>query len=174
MTLLLLLLLLASGWGPLVSGKGSGTDNDRFFERGSEVIKMRTKKDWKKLEDSNFAWVVAFYRESCGFCALLRPEWDEAAADLKRYVRIAAVDVEDHKTGGAQLSSYVTGRYSFQIEGVPTIKTFVPLTRSSNFIKRSRKICFCKRNFKRLRFLRDGRNVDYLIKPSAGDVRVQN
>jgi len=26
--------------------------------------------------------------------ALLRPEWDEAAADLKRYARIGAIDVE--------------------------------------------------------------------------------
>ena len=42
--------------------------SDRFFERGSEVIKMTSKKDWKQLEKSNFAWVVAFYRESCGYC----------------------------------------------------------------------------------------------------------
>ena len=101
-----------------------------------QVIKMRSKADWAKVEKSNFSWVVAFYRESCGFCALLRPEWDNAAAELKRYVRIAAVDVEDHKTGGAQLSSYITGRYSFQIEGVPTIKTFVPTTRAGSKGKR--------------------------------------
>ena len=99
---------------------------ERFFDAPSEVIKLHTKKDWAKLEKSNFAWVVAFYREGCGYCALLRPEWDEAATSLKRYVRIGAVDVERSR----DLASYAQQRYGFQVEGVPTIKTFVPMTRA--------------------------------------------
>ena len=44
---------------------------------------MKTEKDFKALEKSNFFWIVAFYRESCGFCALLRPvppPWRSPAA----------------------------------------------------------------------------------------------
>eukprot|EP01044_Picomonas_judraskeda_P004155 COSAG03_NODE_359_length_8596_cov_31.313758_10_plen_324_part_00 len=95
---------------------------ERFFDSPSEVIKMTKRSDWAKLEKSNFAWVVAFYREGCGYCALLRPEFDEAAAELKRYARIGAIDVERSR----ELASYVQQRYGFQVEGVPTIKTFVP------------------------------------------------
>lgn len=83
---------------------------------------MSKRSEWAKLEKSNFAWVVAFYREGCGFCALLRPEFDEAATELKRYARIGAIDVERSR----DLASYVQQRYGFQVEGVPTIKTFVP------------------------------------------------
>ena len=99
--------------------------SERFFDPPSEVIVLKTRSDWSKLEKSNFAWVVAFYRESCGFCALLRPEWEEAATSLKRYVRIAAVDVERSR----ELTGYAQQRYNFQVEGVPTIKTFVPLVK---------------------------------------------
>jgi thiol-disulfide isomerase/thioredoxin len=94
----------------------------RAVDSPSEVIKMTKKSEWAKLEKSNFAWTVAFYREGCGYCALLRPEFDEAAADLKRYARIGAIDVERSR----DLASYVQQRYGFQVEGVPTIKTFVP------------------------------------------------
>ena len=96
--------------------------DERFFDSPSEVIKISKRSEWAKLEKSNFAWIVAFYREGCGYCALLRPEFDEAAAELKRYARIGAVDVERSR----DLASYVQQRYGFQVEGVPTIKTFVP------------------------------------------------
>ncbi len=95
---------------------------ERFFDSPSEVIKISKRSEWAKLEKSNFAWIVAFYREGCGYCALLRPEFDEAAAELKRYARIGAVDVERSR----DLASYVQQRYGFQVDGVPTIKTFVP------------------------------------------------
>ena len=43
--------------GGLVAADRVKPRDDRFFERGSEVIKMTSKKDWKALEESNFAWV---------------------------------------------------------------------------------------------------------------------
>jgi thiol-disulfide isomerase/thioredoxin len=118
------LLLLLAAAAPQPSRAAAGYD-ERFFAKPSEVIVLKTRKDWAALEKSNFAWVVAFYREGCGYCALLRPEWETAATQLKRYVRIAAVDVERSR----ELAGYAQQRYGFKVEGVPTIKTFTPLTK---------------------------------------------
>ena len=150
-SLLCLLLLAACSAAPAAAGKGKGKSK-KYFEFGTEVVKMKSPKDFRQLEKSDYLWIVAFYRESCGcralpialsracplllpradarplrcavlrraapcchcrrrcfvlppllattlhcclrFCALLRPEWEAAATDLKRYVKVAAVDVE--------------------------------------------------------------------------------
>ena len=111
--LLALALLLAvpteSGGGGKKQRKGN---NNKFFEFGTEVVKMKTQKDFRQLEKSDSLWIVAFYRESCGFCALLRPEWEKAATDLKRYVNVAAVDVEGTQ-GERELAGFISQRYSF-------------------------------------------------------------
>ena len=36
--------------------------------------------------NSEFLWVVEFYREGCGYCQLLTPEWEKVAANLKHMV----------------------------------------------------------------------------------------
>ncbi len=50
----------------------------------------------------------------CGHCKNLAPEWKKAAAALKGFVKVGAVDVDTHKEMG--------GRFS--IQGFPTIKVF--------------------------------------------------
>ena len=47
---------------------------------------------------SSFLWIVAFYREGCGYCVLLEPELARAATELRRLVRFGAVDVERHRS----------------------------------------------------------------------------
>ncbi|KAK3238485.1 hypothetical protein CYMTET_51508 [Cymbomonas tetramitiformis] len=95
-----------------------------FYEKGSDVITL-TKRNWKReVVESNFLHVVEFYREGCGYCQLLTPEWEKVAKNLKMLVRIGAVDTEKER----QLSSASEhGDPSNPINGVPTIKLFKPV-----------------------------------------------
>lgn len=94
-----------------------------FYESGSDTVALKTTKDFKeKVSNSSFLWVLQLYRESCGFCALLNPEYDKAASDLKHLVYFGAVDVEHHRN----LASAVQKKYNFQVSGVPTIKLLSP------------------------------------------------
>lgn len=94
-----------------------------FYESGSDVVALKTTKDFKdRVSNSSFLWVLELYREGCGFCALLHPEYDKAASDLKHLVYFGAVDVEHHRG----LASAVQKKYNFQVSGVPTIKVLTP------------------------------------------------
>ena len=69
--------------------------SDRFYEFGSNVIKLNDEKQFKReVSESNFLWAVEFYREGCGYCQLLTPVWEKVAEHLKNMVRVAAVDTE--------------------------------------------------------------------------------
>ena len=115
--LLLLLLLLAAA----VPSSRAG-----FFDKGSDVTKLRSRQQWKDVvTNSSFLWVVSFYREGCGFCVLLEPELDKAATKLKRMVRVGAVDVANTKEE-SELASAVSRRYGFEIKGVPSIQLILP------------------------------------------------
>ena len=117
--LFLLPLLLLVGFLPESCHAG-------FFDQGTDVIKIRSRAEWKDLvTNSSFLWIVSFYREGCGFCVLLEPELDKAATKLKRLVKVAAVDVANTKEE-SDLAAAVSRRYGFQVQGVPTIKAIVP------------------------------------------------
>ena len=69
--------------------------SDRFYEFGSNVIKINDEKQFKReVMESNYLWAVEFYREGCGYCQLLTPIWEKVAEHLKNLVRVAAVDTE--------------------------------------------------------------------------------
>merc|ERR1712232_93563 len=57
-----------------------------------------------------------------GFCALLEKENDKVATELKHIVYFAAIDVEQHR----QLAQAAQKKYSFQVEGVPTVVFLSP------------------------------------------------
>ena len=106
----LIVALLSSTAPPLVCA---------FFESGSDVTTIRNAAEWRdNVSNSSFLWIVAFYREGCGFCVLLEPEFAKAASSLKRLVHFGAVDVERHR----KVADAVSRKHGFQISGVPTIK----------------------------------------------------
>eukprot|EP00927_Polykrikos_kofoidii_P046119 TRINITY_DN40312_c0_g1_i1.p1 TRINITY_DN40312_c0_g1~~TRINITY_DN40312_c0_g1_i1.p1 ORF type:complete len:322 (+),score=54.45 TRINITY_DN40312_c0_g1_i1:60-968(+) len=94
-----------------------------FYEKGSDVVPLKTKADFRKhVSNSSFLWVLQLYREGCGFCKLLEAEYERAATDLKHIVYFGAIDVERHP----QLSAAVTKKYGFSVEGVPTVRLVSP------------------------------------------------
>lgn len=94
-----------------------------FYERGSDVVPLRTTKEFKeRVSNSSFLWVLQLYREGCGFCKLLEAEFEKVAADMKHIAYFGAIDTERH----AQLASKVTQKYAFKVEGVPTVVTLTP------------------------------------------------
>ncbi|CAK9086013.1 Putative protein disulfide-isomerase DDB_G0275025, partial [Durusdinium trenchii] len=96
-----------------------------FFEKGSDVHRIKTAQQWKeKVKNSNYLWIVAFYRESCGFCALLEPELEKVASELKHLIHFAGINVEKDP----KFTQQVVQKFNFQITGVPTIKVFSPIT----------------------------------------------
>ncbi len=73
----------------------SSKKSERFYEFGSNVIKLNDEKQFKReVMDSNYLWAIEFYREGCGYCQLLTPVWEKVAEHLKNLVRVAAVDTE--------------------------------------------------------------------------------
>ena len=73
----------------------SSKKSERFYEFGSNVIKLGDEKQFKRdVLQSNFLWAVEFYREGCGYCQLLTPIWEKVAENLKNLVKVAAVDTE--------------------------------------------------------------------------------
>eukprot|EP00928_Gymnodinium_smaydae_P066420 TRINITY_DN49434_c0_g1_i1.p1 TRINITY_DN49434_c0_g1~~TRINITY_DN49434_c0_g1_i1.p1 ORF type:complete len:305 (-),score=83.38 TRINITY_DN49434_c0_g1_i1:57-971(-) len=94
-----------------------------FYESGSDVVVLKTKDDFrKKISNSSFLWFLQLYREGCGFCKLLEPEYERVAAELKHIVHFASLDVERFP----QLSGAVTKKYGFSVEGVPTVRMILP------------------------------------------------
>jgi len=61
-------------------------------------------------------WLVEFYAPWCGHCKSLAPEWEQAASDLKGFVKFAALDAT---TNEEKVNEY-------GIQGFPTIKAFGP------------------------------------------------
>jgi len=99
------------------------TPSSAFFEYGSNVHALKSSNDFKKwVTNSSFLVMASFYREGCGFCALLTEPWEKAATDLKHMVHFVAIDTEkDNK-----LASKVAQKYGIEIKGVPTIVAFTP------------------------------------------------
>jgi len=104
---------------------------------GSEKKKKKSSKPQKKksspsgkssvitLTDDTFddmvlnsgdVWLVEFYAPWCGHCKALAPEWEQAAADLKGSVKVAALEATANEQKAAE----------YGIQGFPTIKVFGP------------------------------------------------
>mmetsp|Transcript_2108 Transcript_2108/g.4255 ORF Transcript_2108/g.4255 Transcript_2108/m.4255 type:complete len:284 (-) Transcript_2108:454-1305(-) len=92
-----------------------------FYEKGSDVITLTKKNFDGEVHHTDMLYVVEFYREGCGYCQLLTPEYEKLAGSLKHMVKVGAVNTERE--------SYVAGNHGDPenpISGVPTIKLFKP------------------------------------------------
>eukprot|EP00041_Stephanoeca_diplocostata_P030843 m.942762 g.942762 ORF g.942762 m.942762 type:complete len:509 (-) comp23838_c0_seq48:2416-3942(-) len=89
---------------------------------GSDVTDVTLHKQIKKIKNSPYAWGIALYRDGCGYCELLKPEWTTAAQKMRKMVGVAAVDVVNHQ----HIAQALMEEYKFKVEGVPTIIILKP------------------------------------------------
>eukprot|EP00035_Acanthoeca_spectabilis_P039263 m.60670 g.60670 ORF g.60670 m.60670 type:complete len:463 (-) comp9518_c0_seq2:2369-3757(-) len=90
--------------------------------KGSEVIDLTLHKDVKRMKNSPYAWALALYRDGCGYCELLKPEWTAAAAKMRKMAGVAAVDVVTHQ----HIAQSLMKDYGFEVKGVPTVIILKP------------------------------------------------
>lgn len=102
-----------------------------FFESGSDVVTFDSAAKWREHNPggSNHLWIITFYREGCGHCVLLEPEFQKAATKLRKLVHFGAVDVEKHR----RVSDAIVKKHGVEIKGVPTIYVFSPTAAASPF-----------------------------------------
>ena len=93
-----------------------------FYNKGSDVVSITDASGLKRLQRSNYLWVLEFYREGCGYCVQAAPEYEKAATSLKRMVGFAAVDVEKNQNIAGQLMQ----AFGVEVKGVPTIVVLKP------------------------------------------------
>jgi thiol-disulfide isomerase/thioredoxin len=94
---------------------------EAFYGKTSDVTVLSGKK-WKSVLNSPHVAIVELYREGCGHCVNLRPEYEKAAKALKGLVQVTAVDVEKNRDMAGKVQSW--GK--FQVKGVPTLKVIIP------------------------------------------------
>eukprot|EP00798_Chlamydomonas_sp_ICE-L_P027692 gene27692-7334_t len=124
-TILLLLLGLLVVSAPYVRADEYEDDYDEDVPEGAEPADP-TEKDVVVLTDANFEGIISkskyalveFYAPWCGHCKSLKPEYAQAATEIKEVddsIIIAKVDVTENKPLGEK----------FEIKGFPTLKWFV-------------------------------------------------
>lgn len=92
---------------------GAGAGSDSFYD-GTEVVTL-TDSNWsEQVTGSQDLWLVEFYAPWCGHCKNLKPQWIEAASDLKGKVKVGAVDCTQHQSTCSE----------YGVQGYPTIKFF--------------------------------------------------
>ena len=96
-----------------------------FYSKGSDVVAISDAAGLKRLQRSNYLWVLEFYREGCGYCVQAAPEYEKAATSLKRMVGFAAVDVEKNQGIAGQLMQ----AFGVEVKGVPTIVMLKPTSK---------------------------------------------
>lgn len=57
------------------------------------------------MEKSPYVWMIALYRDGCGYCELLKPEWESAAQKMRKMAGLAALDVVTHQHVASALMS---------------------------------------------------------------------
>ncbi|TDH65249.1 uncharacterized protein CCR75_009048 [Bremia lactucae] len=82
----------------------------------SSVITLTDETFDEKVLNSGNIWLVEFYAPWCGHCKALAPEWEQAASNLKGFVKVAAIEGTANEQKPAE----------YGIEGFPTIKLFGP------------------------------------------------
>jgi thioredoxin-related protein len=119
-----------------------------FYSKGSNVVPITDAAGLKRLQRSNYLWILEFYREGCGYCVQAAPEYEKvmaatrlwrlrvtcackAATSLKRMVGFAAVDVEKQQSIAGQLMQ----AFGVEVKGVPTIVILKPKTSSQGMTK---------------------------------------
>mmetsp|Transcript_22746 Transcript_22746/g.57299 ORF Transcript_22746/g.57299 Transcript_22746/m.57299 type:complete len:462 (-) Transcript_22746:276-1661(-) len=105
----------SGGSGGRAGSSGGGGDS---FYAGTDVVTLDSSNFDELVTDSDDLWLVEFYAPWCGHCKALKPDWIEAAGQLKDKVKLGAVDCD------ADENKSVCGEYG--IRGFPTIKYFGP------------------------------------------------
>ena len=103
-----------------------------FYSKGSDVVAISDAAGLKRLQRSNYLWVLEFYREGCGYCVQAAPEYEKAATSLKRMVGFAAVDVEKNQGIAGQLMQ----AFGVEVKGVPTIVMLKPTSKGMTKVAR--------------------------------------
>jgi protein disulfide-isomerase A6 len=85
-----------------------------LYSPSDDVVDLNPSNFDSTVIQSDDLWFVEFYAPWCGHCKNLAPEWKKAASALKGFVKVGAVDADQHRELG--------GRYG--IRGFPTIKVF--------------------------------------------------
>ncbi|KAI7692470.1 Protein disulfide-isomerase A6 [Sarcoptes scabiei] len=85
-----------------------------FYDRSSGVIELTPSNFESKVIDSAEVWLVEFYAPWCGHCKNLIPEYQRAAKALQGFVKVGALNADEHKSFGSR----------YDVRGFPTIKIF--------------------------------------------------
>mmetsp|Transcript_11091 Transcript_11091/g.23921 ORF Transcript_11091/g.23921 Transcript_11091/m.23921 type:complete len:457 (+) Transcript_11091:59-1429(+) len=95
-------------------GNKGGSGSDGGFYSGTDVVTLTDSNFEDEVTNSDDLVFVEFYAPWCGHCQRLKPDWIEAATELKGKVKVAAVDCTAHQSACGQ----------FGVRGYPTIKFF--------------------------------------------------
>ena len=87
---------------------------DKTHQGPSPVVNLNGADFQKKVMESKDDWLIAFTAPWCGHCVKLKPEWDDAAKQLKGDFKLGWVD----STQESALSQ------QYGVQGYPTIKLF--------------------------------------------------
>lgn len=79
-----------------------------------DVVPLTAANFQDRVIKSDDVWLVEFFAPWCGHCKALAPAWVKAAKALKGFVKVGAVDMDQHQSVGAP----------YGVKGFPTIKIF--------------------------------------------------
>ena len=94
-----------------------GHDHSHDDHAGSSDVVDLTSDNFNNLVlQDGMGWMVIFYAPWCGHCKSALPEWNEAAATMKKEkrIRFGRINCDDHKSACAD----------YNVKGYPTIKWF--------------------------------------------------
>ena len=103
------------GSGSSGGGGGSKGGGSKGGPSGpSPVVNLNEADFNSKVLASSDDWLIAFTAPWCGHCVKLKPEWDDAAKQLKGDFKLGWVDATQESALGQK----------YQVQGYPTIKMF--------------------------------------------------
>lgn len=103
-----------------------------FYEKGTDVLAVTNTVTAQTIIASKLIVFLEIYREGCGYCRLLTPEYEKVATNLRKMVTIAAVDAEKNR----DVASLIIEKYGIDVKGVPTIILLKPNEGKLHFILR--------------------------------------